>query len=298
MSTKRKVELVASVRDEHDLKPALAAVDLPKSTWYYHQNEKVPYEEKYAHLRPVLEEIAREHPSYGYRRTTEELRDTYGYDINHKVVQRLHKLWDLHLLRSTRPPQPSPVRRAIIEAGERANLVAQLAKIEPFAVCYTDFTELYYANGRRKAHLIPIIGHCCKMAYGWAVARQANTALALRAWERAKERFAQYAIAYEQMIMHHDQDPVFTSYAWTGQLLLDDGLRLSYALHGARDNPEMEAFFSRFKSEGQSLFLEADTVSDLIAVVDRQMTYHNTERRHSSIGYQAPIDYVKHGLSS
>ena len=65
MSTGRKVELVASVRDEYELNPALAAVDLPKSTWRvaYHQNKKVPYEEKYAHLRPVLEEIAREHPS-------------------------------------------------------------------------------------------------------------------------------------------------------------------------------------------------------------------------------------------
>ena len=130
------------------------------------------------------------------------------------------------------------------------------------------------------------------VAFGWAVSRQPNTALALRAWEQAKTRFAHYAIVYEDMIMHHDQDPVFTSYAWTGQLLFDDGVRLSYALQGARDNPEMESFLSRFKSEGRSLFLEADTVSDLITAVDRQMTYHNTARRHSSIEYQTPMDYV------
>jgi hypothetical protein len=33
-------------------------VDLPKSTWYYHRNEKVSYREKYAHLLPDLEAIA------------------------------------------------------------------------------------------------------------------------------------------------------------------------------------------------------------------------------------------------
>jgi hypothetical protein len=39
------------------------------------------------------------------------------------------------------------VRQAIIEAGERANLVAQLEQIEIFQVAYTDFTELLYADG-------------------------------------------------------------------------------------------------------------------------------------------------------
>lgn len=69
----------------------------------------VAYEEKYAHLRPDLEAIAREHPEYGYRRTTVELGEAYGHAINHKVVQRLHQLWDLPLLRSTRAPKPSGI---------------------------------------------------------------------------------------------------------------------------------------------------------------------------------------------
>ena len=76
MSAARKVELVASVVGEHSLSSALAALELPKSTWYYHQRQKVDYEEKYARLRPVPEEIAREHPEYGYRRTTTELHET------------------------------------------------------------------------------------------------------------------------------------------------------------------------------------------------------------------------------
>lgn len=86
MSTEEKVALVASVREEYGLAPALAAVELPKSTWYYHRRHKVSYEEKYAHIRPLLEEIARRHPSYGIPRITIELRETHDWVINHKVI--------------------------------------------------------------------------------------------------------------------------------------------------------------------------------------------------------------------
>jgi putative transposase len=293
MTTGQKVALVESVRDRYGLTPALAAVELPKTTWYYHRKHKVGYAVRYAHLRPYLETIARQHPEYGYRRATVELREGYGQKINHKVVQRLHQLWDLPLLRSTRPPKPSGIRQAIGAAGERVNLVAQLDDIGLFEVAYTDFTELVYADGTRKAYLMPIIGHACKMAYGWAVGQQANTVLALAAWQQAKETFRQHAIPYQGMIDHHDQDPVYTGYGWTGQILLADQARLSYALNGARGNPEMEGFNSRFKAENCSLFLDAQDVKELAEVVCQRMVYYNTERRHSSIGYLSPLAYVE-----
>lgn len=293
MTTQQKVALVENVWEIYGLKPALAAVNLPKSTWYYHQKDKVTYEQKYAHLLPVLKTIIREHPAYGRPRITVELRETHGYHVNHKVVQRLLQIWELCLLRNTRAPKPSGIRQVITTAGGRANLVAQLDQIELFEVAYTDFTELPFADGTRKAHLVPIIGHVCKMAYGWAVGGSANTALALKAWQRAKRTFQEYEIPYEGMIIHHDQDAVFSSYDWTGQVLMKDHVRVSYALGGAKDNPEMESFTGRFKEENQSLFLDAQNLAELTAMVDEQMRYYNIERRHSTISYQAPVTYIK-----
>ena len=95
------------------------------------------------------------------------------------------------------------------------------------------------------------------------------------------------------MIIHHDQDAVYTGYAWVEQLLVVDKVRLSYALNGAKDNPEMESFNGRFKTEGRSLFLEAATLADLQQVVTNQMHYHNIERRHSSLDYLSPVAYLK-----
>ena len=53
------------------------------------------YAEKYAHLEAPLKATAEAHPEYGYRRATTELRESYGHRVNRKVVERLHRLWDL-----------------------------------------------------------------------------------------------------------------------------------------------------------------------------------------------------------
>jgi len=132
------------------------------------------------------------------------------------------------------------------------------------------------------------------MAYGWAVGERANTALALQAWQRAKSTFQEYDIPYVGMIIHHDRDAVFTSYDWTGQLLVKDHVRVSYALGGAKDNPEMESFTGRFKEENHSLFLDAQSLAELAAIVDERMRYYNMERRHSAIDYQSPMTYFTH----
>ena len=297
MTLEQKVTLVETVKDTHGLNLTLAAIDLPKSTWYYHQKHKVAYEEKYADLFPVLDEIARAHPEYGVPRIMPELRDEYHIDVNHKVVERLLGIWDLSILRSTHRPRPSSVQKAFTEAGELANLVAQMDEIALFQVVYTDFTEIWYAGGHRTAVLMPIIGHVSKMAFGWAVGQSRGTALALQAWDHAKRTFQQMGISYVGMIMHHDRDSVYTSYEWTSQLLLKDKSRLSYALRGAKDNPEMESFNGRFKSEGHSLFLEAQSLAELITVVDERMRYYNTERRHSSIDCVPPLTYIKRARS-
>ena len=291
MSTQQKVSLVSEVRSCFGLGPPLRLLALPRSTWYYQQAYRRSDEEKYRHLRTPLETIARAHSEYGYRRTTTELHEAYGQVVNHKVVQRLHRLWDLPLLRGTKPPRPSKIRRVISTAGNRADLVHRLEQIGPFEVAYTDFTELVYARG--KAHLIAIVDHTTKVTLGWAVSARAVTAAALRAWQRAKVMLERLGRSGTRIIIHHDQDPVFTGYRWTTQLLLKDRARLSYALNGAKDNAEMESFFSRFKNENRSLFLDAGNLEALVAVVARRMEYYNRERRHSTLGNQAPLTYVE-----
>jgi len=285
-----KVALVRGVQRKFGLGPALAALGLARSTWYSRQQQRSSYAERYATLRAPLERIARTNPDYGYRRTTTELREAEDLVVNQKVVRRLHRLWDLPLLRRTHAPPPSGVRRVITAAGAQANLVAGLTAIVPLGVLYTDFTQLRYATG--KAWLMTLLDHVSKMVLGWALGRQADTGLALTAWRQARGWLRRHRVPVAGLIVHHDRDPVYTGYGWTGQLLVRDHVRLSYALQGCRDNPEMEAFHSRFKSENRSLFLDAPSLADLRRLVAQRITYYNGRRRHSSLGNRAPLVYL------
>ncbi len=145
----------------------------------------------------------------------------------------------------------------------------------------TDFSELVYVTG--KAHLIALVDHATKVVPGWAVNARPVTVVALQAWQRAKATLLRSGWPVTGIIVRHDQDPVFTGDGWLRRLLIEDRVRLSYAVNGARDYPEMGSFFSRFKNENRSLFQDAETLPDLIAVVARRIHYYNQERRHSAI---------------
>ena len=59
-----------------------------------------------------------------------------------------------------------------------------------------------------------------------------------------------------------------------------------------RDNPEMESFFGRFKTENRSLLLDAIDLENLRRIVDDRMRYFNEERRHSTLGNRCPHRYL------
>jgi putative transposase len=290
MSRAEQLTRVARVVGTVRLTAALRAIGLPRATWYRHQRRRA-YADRYGYLREALEQIARTHPEYGYRRVAVELQRTWGQPVNTKVVRRLHRVWDLPLLRVARRPRPSGIQRVITTAGRLANLVERTSVIPIFAVTYTDFSQLVFAGGRNIACLIVLVDHASKVVLGWAVGAQKTTPVALRAWRRARQFLRRRQVAVTGLIVHHDQDPVFLSYRWTSTLL-DAHARVSYSLRGPRDNPEMEAFFSRFKTENRSLLLDAPTLAALQALVAVRIQYYNRERRHSRIGYVAPETFV------
>ncbi len=291
MSPSQKAALVRDAQRSVDLGVALSVVDLSRSTWYY-QARRLQYEEKHASLKAPLLRIASAFPEYGYRRSTAELCERVGYPVNHKVVQKLARIWGLATLRRPRAPRTSAVRGAITAAGDRANLLLALDH-EPgmFEVLVTDFTELVYGGG--KGWLMAILDSRSKLAVGHSTGRSRNRALALQAWNRARRTLRGLGVAIAGIIVHHDRDSVYTSDVWVRRLLIEDRVRLSYALRGARDNAEMESFNGRFKTENRELFAEATSLEQLVTLAGRRMHHYNSKRRHSSIGNLTPIAYVR-----
>jgi putative transposase len=266
-------------------------VGLSKSTWHYAQNKR-SYEEKHLPLRKPLLEIARCHPEYGYRRTYSELHDR-GIHVNHKVVERLHKTWDLAVIKRIRKPRPSSIARLLKETGSEINLVAGLSAIDDFEVLVTDFTEIVYRRGRAKAQLMPLVDHASKLVMGYALGETADTKIALEAWRRAKKTLQRYGLKTEGLIVHHDQDGVYLGHGWLYELVVRNKVRISYSETGAKGNVNMEAFNSRFKSENRLLFWEQDNLSALKEVVRGRIRYYNHVHRHSALGNKSPVRYLK-----
>lgn len=289
-----KIELVTEHAEEHGLNRCLQALGVSKGTWHYRMRGGSKAAERAARdeaLKEPLVGIIRDHPAYGYRRIRPELEERTGEIVNDKRLRRLLGKFDLSLHRTVSRPKPSPVRRLISEAWGHLNLVRDT---DPGALetLSTDFTELRYDGGARKAWLIGFLDLESSWMAGWAVGPSPNRTLALTAWQRTREAFSGLGKDVAGIVIHQDQDAVFTSYAWLRALLLEAGARVSYSENGAKGNPWIESFWARFKDENQSLLLDARTLDELQAVVEQQMQYYNRERRHSGLGYQPPLAYL------
>ena len=280
-------------KEEYGLNKVLEATELPKSTWYYHQNEMVDFEEKYLYLKEPLLGIVKEHKSYGYRREKAELEEK-GYYVSKEVIRKLNKLWGIPLMRKLTAPKPSEARKFLEEREGDLNLLKGLSleEVAPLSLFYTDFTELKYRNGKKKVYFMPLVDHVTKWAPGWAVSKSSNRDLALEAFAMMKETLTRVGVELEDTIIHHDQDSVYTSYDWLFTLLVKEDMRVSFSENGAKGNTSMESFFGRFKTENNDLLLEVNNIWELRRVVTERMNYYNAKRRHSALNYQAPLTYI------
>jgi len=286
----RKLALVEQHHGEYGLNRCLATLGVSKGTWHRHRS-RPKVSQKDEELKAKVLQVVEGHPFYGYRRIKVELEVRHGIRVNHKRLQRCLRSWDLALRRQVVRPRPSGVRKILKGAEGKLNLIRGL-KPEPFQVLCTDFTELRYASGMRKAYLMAMLDPASGWVAGWAVGKSADRALALRCWEMTKGNLAALGRSPHGLIVHHDRDSVYTSYRWLRKLLIEDKVVVSYCERGAKDNSWMESFWAHFKGENVSLFLEATTLEGLEGVIARQMGYYNYERRHSRLDYQSPIEHL------
>ncbi|MEX2400282.1 MAG: IS3 family transposase [Rhodothermales bacterium] len=286
------MKLVKGHRDRHGLNRCLEAIGLAKSTWYDRLRRPDPGAKDRA-LLEVLLEVIEEYPEYGYRRLLPEVNERMEDTVNHKRLRRVLKEHELALKRSVPKHKPSPVRKILKQARGHLDLVTDSEAPGPLEVLSTDFTELKYADGSRKAYLMAFVDVAGKLVPGWTLSRRADRQLALRAWKQAKETLSLLGRSAAGLMVHSDQDAVYTSYDWLDRLLVRDGARASYSERGCKDNPWIESLWSRMKDEIGSRINQAETLGELRQILKERFTKYNTRRRHSLIEYQSPINYLR-----
>lgn len=280
-----RIEMVRGGREEFGLNRCCDAVGIQKSSWYWANSERETDQSDRVWKGRILE-VLEDHPGYGRGRLTDELNERFER-INEKKVRRLLNDHELGLKRSVSTHRPSPIQQALSQHRGNVNLVAErnFDVLEAFS---TDFTEIKYGSGNRKAYLMAFVDIVSKWCAGWAVGVSPNTELALAAWKDASGNLMKWRGTLAGVIIHQDMGSAYTSYDWIRTLLLMDGVRVSYSERGARDNPWIESFWGRLKVENRTLFHEAADLAELTEIVDDRLNYYNQERRHTALGNRTP----------
>ncbi len=228
-----------------------------------------------------MAQIRARFPCYGYRRMTHAMQRA-GWPINHKRVRRLL--------------DPLPVRRRRVQhfiphttAAQHAycrypNLLLGRTLQRLNEAWVADLT--YVRLPTTFLYLACILDAFSRRCIGWALAPWLDTRLTLAALDAA------IAVRHSApgLIHHSDQGVQYASNVYIARLR-SIGAQSSMALAGnAYENGLIERFFKTLRTEELSRRCYQQYV-DAYASIATYLNVYNTERLHSRLGYQPPIEF-------
>ncbi len=222
--------------------------------------------------------------TYGVPRVHAELK-AEGTHVGRKRVARLMRqaglagvsrrkgCWTTIRDRDARPA-PDLVQREFVAEGPDRLWVADITYVPTWAGFL---------------FLAVVLDAFSRRIVGWAMANHLRTELVLEALNMAVGR-RQPTI---DVIHHSDQGCQYTSIAF-GSRCREAGVRPSMGSVGdAYDNAMCESFFATLECELLDRHRFASQAEARIAVFDFIEGWYNTQRRHSSLDYDSPIEYER-----
>lgn len=221
-----------------------------------------------------MRELASRHPRYGYRRITALLR-TEGWRVNRK---RVHRIWRLEGLRV---PVKQRKRRRL---GNINGAVTRRGATHEREIWSYDFVMDQTQDGRR-LKMLPIVDEYTRECLGITVARSLTAQDVI---DTLAKLFTQHGAP---QFIRSDNGSEFIASA-VKDWLAKSGVETLYIEPGSPwQNAYSESFNSRFRDE----LLDREEFTRLteaqVLVEDYRHGY-NTERPHSSLGYQTPAAFV------
>jgi len=163
-------------------------------------------------------------------------------------------------------------------------LERRFAQDRPNAAWASDITYLPTAEGW--LFLAVVLDLYSRRVIGWAMGTKLDRQLALSALRMA------LATRPSAGVLHHSDRGVQYASGDYQQALEAAGMKCSMSRTGdCWDNAVVESFFGSLKAElvGQTSFPSRETAT--AAVFEWIEVFYNRRRRHSSLGYLAPVQY-------
>jgi putative transposase len=277
-----RIALVSPDNKEIALKRQCELVEVNRSSVYRKQNREQDApghgeSQENLDIMNIIDRIHLEHPSWGYRKITDYLRHSYGYNINRKRVRRLMRLMDIMALF----PGPNLSKRYRAQYV-RPYLLRNLVIDRPDQVWGIDITYLPFRKGF--LYLFVIIDWFTREIVDYEISYSLEKEFVLRCLRRA-------LCQRKPELINSDQGSHFTCKAYL-ELLESYQVKISMDGKGqALDNARTERFFRSLKYD-DIYIKEYTTPKEMIAGVNKYIHDYNIVRPHASLGGLTP--YVFH----
>jgi putative transposase len=153
------------------------------------------------------------------------------------------------------------------------------------AVWLADFTYIWTREGW--LYLAVVEDLYSRMAVGWSMAKDMTSRLVVDALEMA----VQQRLPGANLLAHSDRGSQYASEHYQG-LLAQHGITCSMSGKGdCWDNAPMESFFATLKKElihGVDFATRAEARAAVFEYIE---VFYNRQRRHSTLGYQSPVEF-------
>ncbi|MER6549703.1 IS3 family transposase [Streptomyces sp. NPDC001250] len=281
-----RFEFVADHRDAFGVKRLCTVLSLSRSGFYRWLKTAPARAAKKAADAALTRRIRKVHAesgrTYGAKRITAELRAD-GLIVNRKRVERLmrqHAIQGKRLKQRHRTTIPDPAAEAVPDLLRR-NFTASA----PNRAWVGDITYLPIAGGKF-LYLATVIDVYSRRLLGWSMADHMRAELVTDALNAAvRTRGGQV----NGVIFHSDHGAQYGSKAFADACHRAGIRRSTGAVGTSADNAAAESFFASLKREILPGRRGWPTERAARLAVFRWLGFYNHRRRHSTIGYLAPV---------
>lgn len=259
-----------------------------RSTHYYRSKQpSAEAKKEAADLRDRIEEIVVEHPRYGYRRVTHQLRRE-GWAVNHKRVARIMREESLQCQVKRRW-----VKTTDSNHGYRIypNRLEGLEVVGPNQAWVADITYIRILTGF--LYLAVLLDLFSRKVIGWALSEHIDAELTVAALRMALGERG----PAEGCIHHSDRGVQYACHAYVEELKAA-GMMISMAGKGnPYENAVAESFIKTLKYEEVYLwdYQSVEDVKERIPYFLQEV--YNHKRLHSALGYVTPNEYEQAWLA-
>jgi transposase InsO family protein len=247
-----------------------------------HANQKLQQQTQMETL--ILHTFWAHHRRYGVRRIVAELQQQGVKASKHTVQKVLHHYGLTAIQPRSFVPRTTQSRHPYTISPNL--LLDQAFPRAPNQVWVGDITYLPLTGGG-VLYLAVWMDLFSRLIVGWHLEAHMREVLVLQALKNALQKRS----IPNALILHSDRGGQYAGKSFRS-LLAAYRIRQSMSrADNVYDNAFMEALFSRFKAEllqGGVFLNKQDAGTEIFEYIEM---YYNTQRRHSALGYQSPLNY-------